>query len=291
MTQYFIHDGNAERGPFTLQELKGQLVQSETPVWYSGLSTWTIVGNVPELEELLQQPPPFRASHSTAANSMSSPALEASVVTPSAEHATAAPPPQPRKRFPVAAAAISGGVLVAVIVTVLLNRGGSTSPIVDGTTTAISPEIRQAVQDVQQEEAQRKEEERQRINAAITEKNMRFRNNWSEYITAQSNIYSVGGFGGISNLYITFQNNTDYTMDEAVAYVTYIKANGEIWKTKEAAVQTLPAHSTKSVGLPDVDRGVKIEVSMKSILSRKMHFLMSPEYSSGNPEDPFFYKD
>jgi len=62
MRQYYIHDGQIEKGPFDFEELKSQSLSKETPVWCEGLESWTIAGNVDELMEFFNKkttPPPF----------------------------------------------------------------------------------------------------------------------------------------------------------------------------------------------------------------------------------------
>jgi hypothetical protein len=62
MKQYYIHDGQNEKGPFHFEELQSQSLGKETPVWCEGLESWTIAGNLDELKELFNKkitPPPF----------------------------------------------------------------------------------------------------------------------------------------------------------------------------------------------------------------------------------------
>jgi hypothetical protein len=60
MRSYFIHDGMAQQGPFTLEELKAMKLSSDTSIWYEGLSEWTHLGAVQELRGMVT-PPPFTA--------------------------------------------------------------------------------------------------------------------------------------------------------------------------------------------------------------------------------------
>ena len=50
MRKYFVHDGQKEKGPFTLEELSTEHITAETPVWYEGLESWTMAGSVNELK-------------------------------------------------------------------------------------------------------------------------------------------------------------------------------------------------------------------------------------------------
>ena len=61
MKKYFLYDGNEQKGPFDLDELKAKNISSETPIWYDGIPDWTTANKVEELKEILKQstPPPF----------------------------------------------------------------------------------------------------------------------------------------------------------------------------------------------------------------------------------------
>ena len=62
MSQYYIFDGQAKRGPFDLEELKSKILNKETPVWYEGLTDWIMAGNIDELKEYFapkSTPPPL----------------------------------------------------------------------------------------------------------------------------------------------------------------------------------------------------------------------------------------
>jgi hypothetical protein len=61
MKKYYLHDGQVQAGPFSIEELKQKNVHTVTPIWYEGLSNWTTAGKVEELAELFSAttPPPF----------------------------------------------------------------------------------------------------------------------------------------------------------------------------------------------------------------------------------------
>ena len=63
MIQYFIHDGQNEKGPFDLEQLKREKLVKDTPIWYEGLEKWTTAGEVEELKVLFittPTPPPLK---------------------------------------------------------------------------------------------------------------------------------------------------------------------------------------------------------------------------------------
>jgi hypothetical protein len=58
MRKYFYTDGKTEFGPFLLEELKEKDLKRDTKVWYFGLSTWTTISELEELEEVVKTIPP-----------------------------------------------------------------------------------------------------------------------------------------------------------------------------------------------------------------------------------------
>ncbi|MDR0754014.1 MAG: CD225/dispanin family protein [Prevotellaceae bacterium] len=58
MKKYFYSDGSNSFGPFTLEELKEQSINRETPVWFQGLSEWKKAGDIAELNEIFKFVPP-----------------------------------------------------------------------------------------------------------------------------------------------------------------------------------------------------------------------------------------
>jgi hypothetical protein len=52
---YYINNGNENGGPFTLEELKQQVVVQTTLVWQQGMEDWQYAIDVAELKFLLKQ--------------------------------------------------------------------------------------------------------------------------------------------------------------------------------------------------------------------------------------------
>jgi chemotaxis protein histidine kinase CheA len=84
MKQYYFNDGTSQQGPFTIEELKGKNITSETPVWYDGLPDWTTAGQLEDLKDIfVHTPPPFHPPTTT-------PVEEVKPVTPVAATPVAA---------------------------------------------------------------------------------------------------------------------------------------------------------------------------------------------------------
>lgn len=50
---FFIIENDEQRGPFTLEQLKGMLIFADTPVWHEGLSDWTKASEIAELKDIV----------------------------------------------------------------------------------------------------------------------------------------------------------------------------------------------------------------------------------------------
>lgn len=60
MQTYFIHDGNTETGPYSIEELRSKKISRDIHVWREGLSSWQPAGTLQELDVLFATiPPPF----------------------------------------------------------------------------------------------------------------------------------------------------------------------------------------------------------------------------------------
>jgi hypothetical protein len=57
MKMYYINNGNENGGPFTLEELKQQVVVQTTLVWQQGMEDWQYAIDVAELKFLFKQEP------------------------------------------------------------------------------------------------------------------------------------------------------------------------------------------------------------------------------------------
>ncbi|HLP55738.1 MAG TPA: DUF4339 domain-containing protein [Fluviicola sp.] len=62
MKKYYIFKEAAQLGPFDLEDLRSQNITKDTPIWFEGLSDWTVAGKIEEISELFDspKPPPFR---------------------------------------------------------------------------------------------------------------------------------------------------------------------------------------------------------------------------------------
>ncbi|GAA4339549.1 DUF4339 domain-containing protein [Flaviaesturariibacter amylovorans] len=77
MTEYFIHDGVNQTGPFSFEQLRDRKITGDTNIWVAGMSGWTKAKDVSELASILVvAPPPFNPNsrrHETASESAPAP--------------------------------------------------------------------------------------------------------------------------------------------------------------------------------------------------------------------------
>jgi hypothetical protein len=267
MRQYYYHDGQIEKGPYLLKELKAQYLTRSTPVWYEGLSEWTAAEHVTELNTLFSAPPPFQNNRAS---------------TPPPIHTTTAAPaytfPEPGKRsykLPV----IIASVLALCVVGWLLYNNQSQALKIEAQSTQL-----QQIKNEQEE----KDEKRRQINEALTKKNMQYRNNWSSYIGVSRHNANPGWSGGMESFDVFVSNKTDYMLDQVEVLVTYVKDNGGIYKTETVTFTNVPPSSEMAERAPGSSRGTYVRTEIKSIQSKKMHFCFPS--NNGNPADPYFCK-
>lgn len=279
MTQYFLHDGNQEQGPFDFEQLKLQNVKKETKIWHGGLEHWTTVGELEELKDLLirKTPPPL---NKPIEETKTPPKLEQTPPTYSnpntfSERSVAK---KKSKLFPLL---ITGLLIAGGIIGWLVYQNSQNAEIIDTINDKVN---------TQEIEKDNVDEERKRINEAITAKNMNYRNNWSNYIKASNSKFLYSEIGGISELEVIVTNKTEYMVDEVEVLVNYIKANGDNFKTETVTVYNVPANSSISASAPESNRGTSVSMDIQSIVSKKMHFCYSSGNWGGNSEDPYFCK-
>lgn len=96
------------------------------------------------------------------------------------------------------------------------------------------------------------------------------RNNIRLYVKAESNDYDHSRLGGISNLEISINNPTDYTLDKVRVKIMYIKANGSTWETKYEDFYSIKPNSKATHKIPDTKRGTSVKQEIDAIKSKAL---------------------
>jgi hypothetical protein len=94
------------------------------------------------------------------------------------------------------------------------------------------------------------------------------RTNIADMIGLTANNYSVGTFGGISNLQITVSNHSVYPLDVVVVEVQYVQANKKIFKTENLYFHNVGAGSALMQEAPKSPRGIKVQYKIAVINSK-----------------------
>lgn len=96
------------------------------------------------------------------------------------------------------------------------------------------------------------------------------RNNIRLYVKAESNDYDQKTLGGISNLEITVNNPTDYTLDKVRVKIMFIKANGNIYETKYEDFSFIRPNTKATHKIPDTKRGTSVQYEIATIKSKAL---------------------
>ncbi|MCK7557645.1 hypothetical protein MKQ70_22615 [Chitinophaga sedimenti] len=115
-----------------------------------------------------------------------------------------------------------------------------------------------------------------------------YRHNWKQFISVSTDDYRTGFLGGIKDLDIIVQNQSEYPVDNVVVTVQYLRNKGQVFKTEEYTVRNIAAKGKGTVKASNSRKGTKVEVKLKSITSQAMNLCWSKDkkVTPGDP-DPF----
>ncbi len=283
MTQYYLHDGLAQQGPYAFEELKDQVLKPDTLIWFEGNTDWKRASEIDELKSLFTIAPPLPVS--------------------------ASPPPLPNlvenqeskpKRSRTLLYVVSGIVVVLAVIGYLLYQNSKHQEEIANVQSALE---QKNIEAEEQRLAQLQKEKEAKDAADVLEiKNQLYRNGWKKYVILTGSKYMTSGLGGISDLDLTVSNNTEYALDNVEVQVDYIKASGGIYKTEKIAYDIIPAGTKKTLPAPTSDRGTSVNVRIQKIKAAAFHFCYDHDYRmetgdhgistspngiSGNPADPW----
>lgn len=80
----------------------------------------------------------------------------------------------------------------------------------------------------------------------------------SSQISAKTNDYQVGSFGGIKNLQITVRNDSEQPLEQVTVELRYLKPADELLRTENIYFYSLPPRSSHTQAVPKSSRGVKV---------------------------------
>lgn len=291
MRKYFILEGQQETGPYTIDILQGKKLSSNTLVREEESYSWTTAGQIEELAGFLSSPQLIPKK-----------AVTQTIEAPKVQVRHLKQPPMPKRKInekiiPVAIVLTIGSIIISMdwVIetksTQIMNHPIIAKPAAVVTDTVKKQPLETSIEKVVKTEKPKevktvilkepnitKKPEIQ--NEAVLDKAAYFKANWARFITVTNSNYNHGLLGGIKGLSIIFKNETDFPIEEIVARITYIKANGKPWLTKTVPVYNLSAHGEKLQSVPKVSRGKSVKISIEKITSSKMKFY----YQNSNPE-------
>jgi hypothetical protein len=118
-------------------------------------------------------------------------------------------------------------------------------------------------------------EVRERTEGTFVERRTYYRRNWKQFIAVTTSDYRTGFLGGIKDLHVIVRNQSEYSLDNVVVTVQYMKGNGDVFKTEQYTINDVPAKGTKSVPASSSRKGQKVALQLVSITSQPMNFCWS----------------
>lgn len=82
--------------------------------------------------------------------------------------------------------------------------------------------------------------------------------NISTYVSVGHSNYQYYKLGGIKNLSIIISNRSNFMLDHVKVKLSYIKADGGLWKDVVLDFTYIPAHTQQTLLVPDTERGTSV---------------------------------
>jgi hypothetical protein len=230
MKRYFLHNGHAQMGPFDIDDLKTKDITKQTSIWYEGLQDWITADNVPELQSLfVNAPPPFQQQKIFIEE-------EHNPISNASYYLNNQKKKSPYRIF---------GIVITLLVLMLAGK-------------LIYDQIDQQNAIASRQNMINVEEDAKRL----------VKNNITSYVKAELSDYLYSTLGGIKNLSVVVNNNTDYIIDQVQVKLFYYKPNGTVWDTRIITFNLLDPQTKNTIRVPDTNRGVRVEKEIISIKSR-----------------------
>lgn len=84
--------------------------------------------------------------------------------------------------------------------------------------------------------------------------------------------YTALDLGGIENAYLILRNNYKYNLHDISITISYVKANGDVFKVEAVDVGSVAPNESHSVVLPSSPRGVSLRTNLVRIYCDKIGF-------------------
>lgn len=151
-------------------------------------------------------------------------------------------------------------------------------------------ELEQQDQQVTQgmQQIQRAQTDAPELKGTFIDQKKYYRQNWKNYIHVSLNNYKTGFLGGVKDIQVKVDNDTEFSLDNLLVLVQYYRANGKLFKTEPVNLNSVKAKSSISAPAPDSRRGMSVKIALQRITSQEMNFCWSADKkaSPGN-DDPY----
>lgn len=264
MEQYFLSNGQDQRGPFTLGDLIGRGLSPTTLVWTEGMEDWQEAAAVPAVQPLLAirraSPPAPPHAASSGGDSSKSPRHSSPL---SAQRPLSGGNGLPKRIWAFLGGGV--GVIMLGLVAFGLSRNNEVLRVRAVALRQASTNDSTIAVNVALKAHQASEK---KANEAVKLQQQRKQQQWNrahfmDYIsTSVMPGYEVGMFGGISRGRIQLVNNSGYRIENAVVAVRYITSGGSVYKIEYVGIDHLAAHESILQPVPDCVRGVRLDCSV-----------------------------
>ena len=287
MNRYLLLRDDQEKGPFSLDELRSMQVSPDDLVWVEGKSTiWSHAKDVPGLSFLWEKnagserfsentysPTAFSGA---ASYGFSQTEADFSRSQRQEQHAPDASEKTFRFLNRFSWVAVAAGIgLVAMFLTKMARNSRE---------VVIVPKEAAAARNLPDQLLDNTENFQNALTKEIillpdstkttTHKKVKPKNLRS-LVKLATNEYKVGLFGGINNLKLTVQNNSDVVLDKVIIKIDYLKPNGEIINSDTLYARMIEPKDSKVIEVPDTKRGVKIQYKVISAKAHEFKVAMS----------------
>ncbi len=257
MKTYFINDGQQQKGPFTIEELKSQLVKPNDMVWSEGMENWQPASEMNDLKPLFSSVPP--------------PLIPKPIEPTDNKNAVGNANPKSNKKLFIYLGAGLGALLLigaSIFLIASLSSKKSNDETINAALLAKADSLKSAA-------AMDSSTKANSQNASIDEKNMtpeqkeqakkeKYKKNWRNYVSVHPT-YMTGPMGGISNITITLTNNMPYKLDKVNVWLKYIRVDNSVYKTAGVYFANVGANQTVKKNAAFSDKGMKLIANISKI--------------------------
>lgn len=289
MKKYLLLRDNRQSGPFFLEELRDLNLVSKDLVWVEGESNcWSYPTEMEELKDSVvaekkRQPKVYVAlpkTHSEKAGYSTGNSTSPLPLKPISEEKESVPSPATQEygiwrskklssfsNIASIAAVFSGLVLGAFLMKKAVDGYEKPMAVESIPLTVIPEQQEQATPPVQ--------------NALLTEIIQAKENHVTttppakpkdlkKQLSIKASDYSVGVFGGISNLQLKVFNGSSHRLDKITLAIQYLKPNGSVIETAFYEMYSIKPNSMGSLSIPDSKRGTKIKYRIVDVSSKEI---------------------